>query len=250
MKLFVFSDSPDIMKQMLTYLREKGEITAATTSGDADIGKFGASVLYRLKGNHMPDSVARTVAGLVRKENYDAMFFGSTVLGREVAGFVSEDMGLTSVTEIVDLRFEGNRAVTKRFFLGGKTVLEEESQAKVFTVMPGITDPQEAGSASKEQEVQEEASALSLVEVQPKKAGTVDIEKAQIIVAVGRGLGKKEGLQQIEPFAQKINGVVAGSRPVCLDYQWLTEDRQVGLSGKKVKPKLYIALGISGRSST
>jgi Electron transfer flavoprotein, alpha subunit len=86
-----------------------------------------------------------------------------------------------------------------------------------------------------------------VVSVEEKNTGGVDIEKSQAIVGVGRGIGNKEGLSAVEPLASVLNGVVAGSRPVCLDYHWLSEDRQVGLSGKKVRPKVYIAIGISGQ---
>ncbi len=68
-----------------------------------------------------------------------------------------------------------------------------------------------------------------------------------MIVSIGRGLGKPDGLKLVEQLASAVKGEIAGSRPVCLDYHWLSEDRQVGLSGKKVRPRLYIALGISGQ---
>ncbi len=67
------------------------------------------------------------------------------------------------------------------------------------------------------------ASKITAVNRIDKMAGSVNIEK-------------------VKPLAEAVHGEIAGSRPVCLDYQWLSEDRQVGLSGKKVKPKLYIAL--------
>ena len=91
------------------------------------------------------------------------------------------------------------------------------------------------------------ASKITAVNRIDKMAGSVNIEKAQVIVSVGRGIGSKENIEKVKPLAEAVHGEIAGSRPVCLDYQWLSEDRQVGLSGKKVKPKLYIALGISGQ---
>ncbi len=80
-----------------------------------------------------------------------------------------------------------------------------------------------------------------------KQGTSVRLEDAKIIVSVGRGIGTKENIQKIDPLVKLVNGELAGSRPVCMDYNWLSEDRQVGLSGKKVSPKLYIALGISGQ---
>ncbi len=75
--------------------------------------------------------------------------------------------------------------------------------------------------------------------------GEVDITKADIIVSVGRGIKDKANLPIIEDFAKEVGGVIGCTRPV-VDAGWLPKDRQVGSSGKTVKPKLYIALGVSG----
>jgi len=75
--------------------------------------------------------------------------------------------------------------------------------------------------------------------------GDVDITQADVIVSVGRGIGDPENLPMVEELAKLLGGVVACSRPVA-DKNWLPKERQVGTSGKTVKPKLYIALGISG----
>jgi len=75
--------------------------------------------------------------------------------------------------------------------------------------------------------------------------GEVDITQADVIVSVGRGIGGPDNLSIAEEMASLIGGVVACSRPVA-DKNWLPKERQVGTSGKTVKPKLYVALGISG----
>jgi electron transfer flavoprotein alpha subunit len=90
-------------------------------------------------------------------------------------------------------------------------------------------------------------SNVKIVNRIEKPKGSVNLEKAEIIVSAGRGIGKKEGLGIIQQLADILHGEVGGSRPVCLDYHWLSEERQVGLSGKRVKPKIYIAVGISGQ---
>ncbi|HBY92861.1 MAG TPA: electron transfer flavoprotein subunit alpha/FixB family protein, partial [Chloroflexi bacterium] len=77
------------------------------------------------------------------------------------------------------------------------------------------------------------------------EAGDVDITRADIIVAVGRGIQSQDNIELAEELAEALGGVVAASRPVT-DAGWLPRTRQVGKSGLKVKPKLYLALGISG----
>jgi electron transfer flavoprotein alpha subunit len=73
----------------------------------------------------------------------------------------------------------------------------------------------------------------------------VDLTKADVIVAVGRGIKSKDNLALVEKLAEALGGDIAASRPIC-DAEWLPIDRQIGSSGQTVAPKLYVALGISG----
>jgi electron transfer flavoprotein alpha subunit len=83
------------------------------------------------------------------------------------------------------------------------------------------------------------------VEFVQAAADDVDITRSEIVVSVGRGIGDPEHLPMIERLAAALGGVVACSRPV-VDKKWLPRSRQVGISGKLVQPKLYLAVGISG----
>ena len=248
MKGIVFSDSEDALAQTLTFFRDRMELDAAIYSKDFEkAAGYGAKKLYNLTGEGFSDNIALALEELSRNGGYDYTIICSTAMGREVAGILSEKLGKETMTEIFDFELNDGRIRTKRFSYGGKTVLEEESDCRILTVMPGIADAQEASEKSEITEHPISSSSVSLVETIPKELNVVDLEKANVIVTIGRGLGKKEGIEQVMPLVEAVRGELAGSRPVCLDYQWLTEDRQVGLSGRKVKPKVYIALGVSGQ---
>jgi electron transfer flavoprotein alpha subunit len=88
----------------------------------------------------------------------------------------------------------------------------------------------------------------NIIEVEEKKGGEVDLEGADIIVSVGRGFKDKEDIRLARELAEVLGAVIGCSRPVATDLRWLPEERWIGLSGKKVEPKLYIAIGISGQS--
>ncbi len=75
--------------------------------------------------------------------------------------------------------------------------------------------------------------------------GTVDITKADFLLSVGRGIGSKDEIPRYEELAQSVRAVLSCSRPV-VDKLWLPKERQVGTSGKTVKPKVYLAMAISG----
>lgn len=246
MKFLVFSENSQIAAQAVAYLKEKGDVDAATLSNVADsLLEFGAGTVYSLEGTAQSDNVSSALKGIY-EQGYDFVFIGSTILGREVAGALSLDLDLPAMPEITSFEAEGGTAKTRRYFLGGKTVLEEESDAKIFTYAPGIADAQNAGKSEKKQ-VQLPEPSSNVVSVEEKSSSGANLENAKVIVSVGRGIGKKEGIDVVKPLVEAVNGELAGSRPICLDYQWLSEDRQVGISGKKVRPNLYIAIGISGQ---
>lgn len=248
MKALVYSDNLSVLQEGLSFVRGKMDADAITEAHNAEgSSKFGAGKLYLLSGEPFYDNVSSSIESIFKSGGYDYVFIGSTTLGREVAGFLSAKLELQPMTEITYFEARDGKSMTRRFAHGGKTVVEEESQAKILTMMPGIAEASPVDAASQTEEVKLGDSKLSVVERIEKKATSVNLEKAEVIVCVGRGIGKKEGISEIEPFVKVVKGELAGSRPVCLDYQWLTEDRQVGLSGKKVKPKIYIALGVSGQ---
>jgi electron transfer flavoprotein alpha subunit len=238
----------ETLVQALTFFRQKMEVDAAVPAENAQpLQEYGAKRLYALQGTGFSDNVSEAILGIIEREKYDFIFIMSTALGREVAGIISDRLGKEIIAEVFDFNLDNSKVRTKRFAWGGKTVTEEESDCRIFTVMPGMTEASRTSEKSEVVQVKLNDSKISLVQSIPKSSSIVDLEHANIIVSVGRGIGKKESIDLVMPFVRAVKGELAGSRPVCLDYQWLSEDRQVGLSGRKVKPKLYIAIGISGQ---
>jgi len=119
----------------------------------------------------------------------------------------------------------------------------------VVTVRPGSFAPASAAAAGtvvdKSAEAGEPSTRRRFVELVAAETGDVDIAKEEVLVSVGRGFGEPDNLGLAEELAQAMGAVVSCSRPV-VDAKWLDKSRQVGTSGKTVKPKVYLALGISG----
>jgi electron transfer flavoprotein alpha subunit len=124
------------------------------------------------------------------------------------------------------------------------------SRGAVVSVRPGAFKPEAAGAAAG-QVVDRSAEAAGLsarrafVEVIQAEAGDIDITKEDVLVSVGRGIGEQENLALVEALAEAMGAGLSCSRPI-VDAKWLEKPRQVGTSGQTVKPKVYLALGISG----
>jgi electron transfer flavoprotein alpha subunit len=119
----------------------------------------------------------------------------------------------------------------------------------VVMMLPGSYRPTgEAGAGQVEQRTMPATTgpgAVTFEELIQPEGGDVDITQQEILVAVGRGIQQKENLELAEELAQAMGGAVCASRPV-IDQGWLPATRQVGKSGMTVKPKCFLALGISG----
>lgn len=156
---------------------------------------------------------------------------------------------LSDVVAIDGLDGDTLKAVRQEFSgqVSAHVTLDVSSGA-VITLRPGAFPAQETGGKSG-QVADKPADAGTLkrrfIEVVEAEKGDVDITKADILVSVGRGIEEQDNLEIVEELAEAMGGVVSCSRPI-VDAKWLEKARQVGTSGQTVKPKVYLALGISG----
>ncbi len=175
-----------------------------------------------------------------------------TAQGYDLAPGLAGALDLPLAANCVQVRLEGGKLVATRRLLNEKVQGEFEIASErpyVVTLRPGSAKPAEPAAGGQVTPV--------AVTVDPARARTkclglerpqvsdVDLASADIIVSAGRGIQKKENLVLIEDFAKSLGGVVGASRPLT-DMEWLPKTRQVGQSGKTVRPKLYVACGISG----
>ena len=111
---------------------------------------------------------------------------------------------------------------------------------------PADAPPGDAAGRDRAQPVDLRGSSpTEVLETFQEVKDKVDLTRAEVIVAVGRGIGKQENLKVVQELAEALGAELAASRPVC-DNEWLPMDRQIGSSGQTVAPRLYLAVGISG----
>lgn len=194
----------------------------------------------------------KILSQLINKKKPLLTFIGHTSYGVDLAPNLATKLNLPLATDCIDLTFNGETLGVTRQMYGGKVNVKatiRKSESYIITVRQATFTAQKPTMNG---EIIEIASPLS--EEIPKtrfikyllpSSGDIDITAADIIVSIGRGIKDVSNKPIIEELAKTLGGVLACSRPI-VDKGWLSSDRQVGTSGKTVKPKLYLALGISG----
>ena len=195
---------------------------------------------------------AAALAQIVAQAEADVILTGSTRRGRELAPRLAQKLSAGCVTDAISLTVQDERLVIERRALGGNTVSASviTSPQQVIAVMPKLYDaePGEAGAGEVVNvDLTLDPPATRLVERRPKAAGAVNVEEAEVLICVGRGLAEEGDLALIQDLAEALGGVVGCTRPLSHEYHWLSEDQMIGLSGKLSSPRLYIGLGISGQ---
>jgi electron transfer flavoprotein alpha subunit len=167
----------------------------------------------------------------------------------DVASGLSARLGLPLVSQCRGISPDG-KFISQ--ICGGKIMAEGNlpGPTALVTVVPGGYKPEEGRSAEPPKVTPATAPALeglrvTLAQYIEPEAGDVDISKEPILISVGRGIQTEDNIELAEELAEALGGVVCSSRPV-VDQGWLPTSRMVGKSGQTVKPKLYLALGISG----
>ena len=174
----------------------------------------------------------------------------NSVNGLDYAPAVAESLDMSLVTDAIGVDTGGGLTVTREFY-GGKTEGEVDvfDDRAVVTIREGEWDaPAGAAGASIQAfdaDIDEAALGTTVNGFEEAGSGDVDITEADVLVSVGRGIDEEDNIPLIEELADAMGATLSSSRPI-VDNGWLPQDRQVGQSGKKVTPDVYIAIGISG----
>jgi electron transfer flavoprotein alpha subunit len=198
-----------------------------------------------------PEAYGKVIEALVNEKSPRLVIFGWTATGMDLAAWLSARTGKPCVAYAKDLCLENGTLVVNSQVYGGKMLAEvaPEGDMAIVACVAG-SFPAGAGKGSTAATIM--ASPVSLdglktkfVEAIKPAGGDIDITAQDKLVSIGRGIGGKENIELAEELAEALGAAVSASRPV-VDAGWLPRTRQVGKSGLKVKPKLYLMLGISG----
>ncbi len=199
----------------------------------------------------------KAICYLIEKYKPEIVLFGATGLGRDLAGAVATKLetGLTADCTGLAIDEQGYLLQTRPAFGGNimATILTERTRPQMSTVRPHVMpmpakDSNKSGQIVRESMlIKEEDFATKVLEIirDSKHADAVDVSTAHVLVSGGRGMCGVDNFQILQELADELGGHVACSRAV-VEAGWMPQERQVGQTGKTVRPNIYIACGISG----
>jgi electron transfer flavoprotein alpha subunit len=209
-----------------------------------------------LLANYTTDGYTKVICDLAKERKPEIIFIGATFIGRDLGPRVAARLttGLTADCTSVDIDEETKNLMATRPAFGGNlmaTIVCPDHRPQMATVRPGVfskLEKDEARTAVVENvnvDLKAEDIRTKVVEVVKSAKNLVDIGEAEFIVSGGRGVGSVEGFKLLQELADVLGGTVGGSR-AAVDKEWVGKHAQVGQTGQTVKPKVYIACGISG----
>ncbi|MBC7960950.1 MAG: electron transfer flavoprotein subunit alpha/FixB family protein [Vallitaleaceae bacterium] len=226
----------------------------------ANLAKYGADKIIIVDDpeleTYTTEAYVHGMCEVLKAHKPEIVLFGATAIGRDLAPRVSARLhtGLTADCTKLEIDAETKNLMMTRPAFGGNimaTILCPDHRPQMATVRPGVmqkTDNMVDVQVPIEQfKIDDMASHknVEIIEIIKKTAHKMDIQDAKILISGGRGMGSPENFKLLEDLAQALGGTISSSR-ACVDAGWVEKDRQVGQTGKTVRPNLYIACGISG----
>jgi electron transfer flavoprotein alpha subunit len=239
---------------------EVGQKASAVVLGSGAVAQeIGAYDLARVinvdhpqLADYTPDAYASALEQVVRAADPQYVLMSHTYLARDFAPKVAARFRKGVIGDCIRMNVDAGKVTfTRRLFLGKLDAdVVSDGQPPLFaTFQSGAFRPDQAvkGSGAQIEEMPVDVGEVRMKPEAPfqEVKQAVDLSKADVIVAVGRGIKNKDNIALAEKLAEVLGGDLAASRPIC-DAEWLPIDRQIGSSGQTVAPKLYVALGISG----
>lgn len=249
----------DVTRELVTAGRALGPVTVAVIARDpaalaAAVNVDGVDEVVTVAAGtdeFESDTYQAALEALIAARRPRVVLLGFTVNAMGYAPAVAAKLGLGYASDVHGVSLEGDAVVATRSYYGGKVDAELDfpgAETVLLLLRPTAWAPAEGpGTATVSSlDVAVTTSRARHVEfAEAAAAADVDITQADFLLSVGRGIGDADAIGQFEGLAEKMGATLSVSRPI-VDAGWMPASRQVGQSGKTVKPKVYLAFGISG----
>ena len=249
----------DVTRELITAGRALGPVTVAVIGQDptslvdaVNIDGVAEIVTVTIAADEFENDAYQTaVEALIADRKPRVTLLGFTVNSMGYGPAAAVHLGLGFASDIHGIALEGDDVIATRSFYGSKVSAELEfpdADGVMLLLRPTVWPPAE-GQGSASVTTLEVASGGSRARhrelVEATASSDVDITQAEFLLSIGRGIGDKENVDMFKELAEKMGATLAVSRPL-VDAGWMPSSRQVGQSGKTVKPTVYLAFGISG----
>lgn len=230
-----------------------GAADEALTSGAAAVADRVLVADHAQLAEYNPETYLTALAAICKPLTPAAVLLGNDTYSQEIAPRLAHRLGGSSAGDAVDVKLDGGNLLATRGVYGGKAtavIALERSPGVVWVRARALAPAEGSRAAGTVEKVSLELAAdarVKLVKSHVEAKEGVRLEDARVIVSGGRGLGGPEPFQELQALADAIGAQMAASRAAC-DAGWVPPSWQVGQTGKKVAPELYIAIAISGAS--
>jgi electron transfer flavoprotein alpha subunit len=252
--IFIYADNPGLSAELLTLARELGQTSCLIGLHEADAGQLaqlGTDKVFLLKGeSNWPENYSRAMADLLESEGAELLLVGATVRGRDIAARIAAYLKCGLAGDVASVSRVNNAFETSRLMYGGAVVQTSVLQGFNVITIPAGKNPAAAAAASTSEimvrEVKADTQVALLETVAAEKKGA-DLAKAERVVCIGLGFDQQSDLQMIEDLTGALGAVLACTRPIAEERGWLPAESYIGISGKSIKPEIYIGMGLSGQ---
>ncbi len=250
MNVLVFSHYFELAKELISAGSRVGDVSLLLTSDQRDL----EGEVKGAKKVIICDVSSEDQAGLLKAitslaDGYDLLILSSDKRGRELIGQVAQKLERAVATEVSSLSLSNDKLIVERMTYGGKAIsVEELSLPAVISVQKGKFKPLDTDSTHETLHYKfETVRSYEVLERRPKPKLGIPLDKADVVIAVGRGFKRKEDLKLAHELAEILNGVVGSTRPLAADLKWMPEESWIGISGIRIAPKLLFVIGASGQ---
>jgi len=265
--VLVYSDNKKLTFELLSkgseLSKDLGKKSTAVIIGKSDDAlaneyiAYGADSVFVAEtdvDSFKAEEYAEILEKIVKETNTETILIGSNKNGKELASRLAGRLDAGCIIDCTNIYLKDKQLTAERVVYSGNAVAVEQFNSKpgILTASSKVFDPLKRDGKRKgdivKKKIETEKSSSKVLKIQEAKTEGVNVEDAEIIVSCGRGFKSKEDIKLADELADVLKGKTIGcSRPIAADLKWMSEDHWIGLSGHKVKPKLYIATGISGQ---
>ncbi|ETS99446.1 FAD-binding protein [Providencia alcalifaciens] len=258
--VWVLSDMTSRLPELIGGAQTLGEHVNVLALDDAQTTQafqLGANQVIQLSGkpdDRIIEDYADTVVDVIKQHgDTGLLLLPNTRRGKLLAARLGARLQAAVSNDATTVVIEDNKPVIKHMVYGGLAFGSEtlSSSFSIATVATGTFDSASSnaslsGTAQVAQWIKPKQSVVR-TSVQQKAGNSVELDKARLVVSVGRGIGSQENIAIAKALADSIGAEIACSRPVAENEKWMEHEHYVGISNLMIKPELYLAVGISGQ---